>query len=1754
MSRVEVFEAASAVPVDVIDAGGAATTVVVPDPHLLFGGTYKKIGADLLIEGDGRRVLLQDYFNDDAAPALMSPDGGLVSAETVRALSGLDSQWDFAQAGGSAAPLQIGTVRTLTGGATAQRGGSVQTLAIGDPVFRGDVIETAANSAVGITLVDRTVFSLSAGARMVMNELVYDPARTDNSLAVNLVQGSFVFITGQVAKSGSVAVTTPVATMGIRGTTPIVKIDAILGQGDFSLGADPDGTVGSYQLISVITGQIITSVSTTDIVVRIRSAAGPFEILNKTPADQATDTQLLQPAYLLFQLLGQRGEGTGKGQGLTQLAFNPDGLADLLLTPLLNDTSLKQFDSDFFGRPRQFDVLLNRDGTVTVVETTPGSLLVDLDPSSDARDNTVTFRENGSSLQVAGGVQISVPSGVTTLTSATVVLTNNQPGDEIIVGNLPAGISVTITSGSIHVNLSGTASVADYIAAIRAIQFISNSDNPSTEPRIVTVTVTLPTGETSTATTTITIVAVNDAPQNALPDAQTVAEDSSITFSDANGNAITVSDVDSGSQTLTVTLTAAHGALFAGSLAGVTVSGQGTSTLVVTGTANAINAALDGLVYRPGADYEGADSLVVSTSDNGNTGEGGVLVTTSPGISITVTPVNDAPINHVPATITGFEDTPLVFSTANGNAISVSDVDARSGEITVTLRVSDGWDAKASLTLGTTAGLSAVSGNGTEYVTLTGTVTAVNTALQGLSYSAPTNTSGTDILVMTTTDNGNTGAGGPLTDVETRTITIQPVNDAPENELPTGPQNTDDFGRITFSSESYNAITVSDVDGEDGDLTVTLTVQYGTLRIADFSGVDVSGDYTSSVTLTGTVDEINAALDGLEYTSNPGYCHAPDKLTITSDDNGNTGAGGAKTDSDVLVINLDYNLAPVANADYELVRAAETDVVSGTVLANDYDGNGDAVRLTGISSASGGAVGVGASAVEIDGAFGTLSIDETGAYTYTLTASIAADTTETETFTYTVTDPYGATSTATLTIDLRGNYTPTAAADGNFLETGDAFLIGGNVLDNDGDSDGDALRVTTITNSSSVSQSVGTSGATVIAGAYGTLTIDSTGGYSYEETVSVPHDEYLTETFTYVVSDGKGGTATATLSIVLHGNNRPVAVADTAPDLVEAGGTDNGVPGVSSVSGNVLDNDSDADGDGLYTIPLDFTLYDYTGAIYGQYTIDDAGNYTLTIDDANLVIQSLAGGSSTSTSVYYIVYDEHGAGSYGFVDFTVVGANDAPVGVDDTQRVGAEHSLFNPYEGNVLANDSDVDSGSVLSVSAVESGVGGLQDLTTAGFAEIDGDHGTLTIYSDGSYSYQAFNAGQDGEDVFTYTVFDGDLSDTATLTFNVFAYAGPPAAHDDATGPHDNAVEAGAAAGSDANGNVLANDATFDPYATELVVTGIRTEGGTVGDVGSVLHGLYGTLVIEADGSYTYVVDNSNADVDALQQGEGLVDSFVYTVAEVYDSGTDEPGLTSTARLDVTIEGQNDAPRVATATTVLTEDDSHPTLVVDLDDGVSDPEGDSFTISDVDVTATLNGSDPVTVSYDYNSATHELTIDMRQFYYLQDVDGECGPHDPDKLEITVTFTASDDIDNAYGSQTIEITGVNEAQVFTGVGSAVELIDLDTPNFAKTDTIAFTADTTTRDEIVNFDNTDDRIDLSAILESYGLTIDDVVITDSGSGYSTVSIDNVSAMSGGMFNVATVAGRAGEDHHALAAGDTIEIVFDSAGNSQQVTVV
>ena len=197
--------------------------------------------------------------------------------------------------------------------------------------------------------------------------------------------------------------------------------------------------------------------------------------------------------------------------------------------------------------------------------------------------------------------------------------------------------------------------------------------------------------------------------------------------------------------------------------------------MTFTGTIADINTALNGLGFMPTNNYNGAASLQIVTNDQGNTGSGGTLSDTDT-VAITVNAVNDAPVNTVPGAQTTNEDTTLVFSSGNGNQISIADVDAGAARCRSRSRPPTARSRCRGV-----AGLSFVTGDGTTDATMTftGTIADINTALNGLGFTPTNNYNGAASLQIVTSDQGNTGSGGTLTDTDTVAITVDAVNDAP---------------------------------------------------------------------------------------------------------------------------------------------------------------------------------------------------------------------------------------------------------------------------------------------------------------------------------------------------------------------------------------------------------------------------------------------------------------------------------------------------------------------------------------------------------------------------------------------------------------------------------------------------------------------------------------------------------------------------------------------------------------------------------------------------------------------------------------------------------------------------------------------------------------------------------------------------------------------------------------------------------------
>ncbi|WP_453947281.1 FecR domain-containing protein [Bradyrhizobium sp. USDA 372] len=123
-----------------------------------------------------------------------------------------------------AAVEPIGNVATVTGIATVIRDKNSYPLRVRDDIYLNDVVQTSSNSALGITFNDATTFNLSASAKITIDNYVYEDGGKQNSAIFDVGKGTVAFVAAAVAKTGDMKITTPTATLGIRGTTGVVDV------------------------------------------------------------------------------------------------------------------------------------------------------------------------------------------------------------------------------------------------------------------------------------------------------------------------------------------------------------------------------------------------------------------------------------------------------------------------------------------------------------------------------------------------------------------------------------------------------------------------------------------------------------------------------------------------------------------------------------------------------------------------------------------------------------------------------------------------------------------------------------------------------------------------------------------------------------------------------------------------------------------------------------------------------------------------------------------------------------------------------------------------------------------------------------------------------------------------------------------------------------------------------------------------------------------------------------------------------------------------------------------------------------------------------------------------------------------------------------------------------------------------------------------------------------------------------------------
>jgi len=557
--------------------------------------------------------------------------------------------------------------------------------------------------------------------------------------------------------------------------------------------------------------------------------------------------------------------------------------------------------------------------------------------------------------------------------------------------------------------------------------------------------------------------------------------------------------------------------------------------------------------------------------------------------------------------------------------------------------------------------------------------------------------------------------------------------------------------------------------GGAGDDAYLFNTGDGVNTILDTSGYDVivlgSGITMDNLTFVQNGDDLEIQIaSGFIVTDF--YSGDPDKVIegILFDD-------GTMFDLTSLL-----NTAPEAQDD--MFVSDEDTVITGNVLSNDTDTENDvltAVAQT-IATANGGAVGLAAD----------------GTFTYTPADNFNG----VDSFTYTVTDGEQM-DTATVTLNITAVNDAPEAADDTFFGNEDE-VITGNILANDSDLDGDALSVVADT-------IVTANGGSIVLAADGTFTYTPAANFNG------------IDSFIYEVSDGTViDTGTVTLNIA------PVNDGPEAANDAFVGDED------TVITGNVLTNDTDLDGDVLSTVAEIITTAN-GGAV--ELAADGTFTYTPTenFNGEDSFAYTVTDGTETRAAD---------------VTLTVNAVNDAPVAADDMFEGEEDTTII----GNLLI-DSGVDNDPDNDVLSVIAGT-----YATS--------HGTVVVQEGGNFIYTP-DVNYSGTDSFEYSVTDGVATDTAQVSLNIAPVNDAPEALDDSfTGDQDVVI----------TGNVLANDTDLD--------------GDALGVASGAYTTTHGSVFVEENGNFTYTPDASYV-------GE---DSFTYTV-------TDGQGGESSAIVTLTLE-----------------------------------------------------------------------------------------------------------------------------------------------------------------------------------------------------------------------------------------------------------
>ena len=507
---------------------------------------------------------------------------------------------------------------------------------------------------------------------------------------------------------------------------------------------------------------------------------------------------------------------------------------------------------------------------------------------------SLSYKDSSDSLTASSAVSIDVTTvQPPEITSPTSVTTN-----ENAAYTFPGTISFTDTAAGANGTDSFTLSVAHGTLALGATNGTTitagandsssmtvtgtvTSLNAALDGLVYTPTLNYASGDTlSIAVKDLTFsvtqnasvaIVFNPAPSIVAPSSIDVNENSSYTF--PNGT-ILLGDTAASGTSDTLTLSVSDGTLSLASTTGLTFGGgtsNNASSIIVTGTLANLSAAVNGLEYTPAPSFASGDTLQFTLSDSGDS------LTGNDSVAITVGNF-PPPTVKVPSASSTNENSTVNFA----SAISVTDTIASGTSDSISLSVANG-----KLTLGSTSGLTFNAGaNGSSSMTVTGTLTNLNAALTGLVYAPITGFSGHDSLQISASDatDNQVGSGSVA-------IAVDPFAAAPATATVL------ENGSYAFSTSAKDAISLTDGAATATTDTMTLTVLEGKLTLATTTGLTITGgaNGSSSITVKGSLTNLNAALNGLVYAPTSFY-KGDDTLTVSVSDAGDGLSGSTKVD------------------------------------------------------------------------------------------------------------------------------------------------------------------------------------------------------------------------------------------------------------------------------------------------------------------------------------------------------------------------------------------------------------------------------------------------------------------------------------------------------------------------------------------------------------------------------------------------------------------------------------------------------------------------------------------------------------------------------------------------------------------------------------------------------------------------------------------------------------------------------------------